>query len=448
MTLKRALVVDDSKSARFALKKQLERYQLSVELAETGEEALEFLKTQMVDVVFMDHVMPGMNGLEAVKAIKSNPRTATIPVMMYTSKGGEVYVSQARALGAVDLLPKQVEPGVLFGMLLKLGLVRDRRATSRDASASEHVESSGDDADGEDKGQPVGIAMSSLLTRIIEDQHSTLRSDILASHRSFAKQVATEVYEQQMADQPEMPDEPPARTVFAGWPMLTGALAVALLFVVAMLLQVRTERDVVRGDLTGMATTVERERLSSIALAEELTSDVSDQRLRAESSVRELLGTLAWSMNQSGSVPFGERHFNDARTEQIRGLFWRLSNAGFQGTVRVESHLGEFCLASDSTGVYALADPDLPFATCPFVGHPLDESGLLSDRQTPGFETFVTESPLVNGSGIELEIVVRQRLESAPRVPYPIEPQSVGEWNQIAAQNNRVEFLLLSEPMP
>lgn len=313
MTLKRALVVDDSKSARFALKKQLERYQLSVELADSGEEALEFLKTHMVDVVFMDHVMPGMNGLEAVKAIKSNPRTATIPVMMYTSKGGEVYVSQARALGAVDLLPKQVEPGVLFGMLLKLGLVRDRRKKPRDEDTPESELAAGEAGNGEDKEeQPVGIAMSSLLTRIIEDQHSTLRSDILASHRSFAKQVASELYEQQMADQPDVPDEPLPRTVFAGWPMLTGALAVALLFVVAMLLQVRAERDLVRSDLTGLATTVERERLSSVALAEELTSDVSEQRLRAESSVRELLGTLAWSMNQSGSVPYGERPFNDA----------------------------------------------------------------------------------------------------------------------------------------
>lgn len=127
---------------------------------------------------------------------------------------------------------------------------------------------------------------------------------------------------------------------------------------------------------------------------------------------------------------------------------WRLSNAGFQGTVRVEAHLGEFCLTTDSTGVYSLADPDLPFATCPFVGHPLDESGLLSDRQTPGFEIFVAESPLVNGSGIELDLVVRQRLDSTPRVPYPMEPQSVGEWNQIAEQNNRVEFLLLNNQLP
>jgi len=41
--------------------------------------------------------MPGMDGFEAVSAIKNNPHTATIPIMMYTSQEGELYVGQARA---------------------------------------------------------------------------------------------------------------------------------------------------------------------------------------------------------------------------------------------------------------------------------------------------------------------------------------------------------------
>ncbi len=137
MSLKRALVVDDSKVARVTLQKQLQEYDLQVELAESGEAAIELLKTRMVDVIFMDHIMPGMDGLEAVALIKSNPLTATIPVMMYTSKEGEVYVSEARALGAVGVLPKQVQPGVLFGMLTRLGLVRDRRRVAREDAESE-----------------------------------------------------------------------------------------------------------------------------------------------------------------------------------------------------------------------------------------------------------------------------------------------------------------------
>ena len=131
MAQKRALVVDDSRAARVALQRMLERYDLQVDFAESGEAAIEFLRNQVVDVIFMDHSMPGMDGFEAVSLIKADPRTALVPVMMYTAKEGEVYVGQARALGAVGVLPKDVQPGVLFEMLLKLGLVKDRRSAAR-----------------------------------------------------------------------------------------------------------------------------------------------------------------------------------------------------------------------------------------------------------------------------------------------------------------------------
>jgi len=106
MTSKRALIVDDSRSARVILSRMLEAYDLQVDTSESAEQALEYLRQSRPDVIFMDHLMPGMDGFQAIQAIKSNPETATIPVMMYTSQEGELYVSQARALGAVGVLPK------------------------------------------------------------------------------------------------------------------------------------------------------------------------------------------------------------------------------------------------------------------------------------------------------------------------------------------------------
>ncbi len=135
MTAKRALVVDDSRSARISLQKLLQKYGIGVDFAESGEDALDYLKHHVVDAIFMDHTMPGMDGLETVVAIKSNPRTATIPVMMYTANEGEVYVGQARALGALGVLPKQVQPGVLEGMLERLGLLQPASAAERHAPA-------------------------------------------------------------------------------------------------------------------------------------------------------------------------------------------------------------------------------------------------------------------------------------------------------------------------
>ena len=129
MSGKRALIVDDSKSARLFLSRILEKYELEVDSAESAEQAIEYLAHHRPDVIFMDHLMPGMDGLQAVQAIKNNPRTATIPIMMYTSQEGELYLGQARALGAVGVLPKQIKQADVSKVLYQLHLVPDRRTS-------------------------------------------------------------------------------------------------------------------------------------------------------------------------------------------------------------------------------------------------------------------------------------------------------------------------------
>ncbi len=120
---KRALVVDDSKSARLILRRMLEKYLFDVDTAASGEEALDYLLHQRPDVIFMDHMMPGMDGFQAVREIKRDPTTATIPVMMYTSKEGDVYLGEARALGAMGVLPKEVKQVDVHNVLEKLNLL-------------------------------------------------------------------------------------------------------------------------------------------------------------------------------------------------------------------------------------------------------------------------------------------------------------------------------------
>ena len=131
-TGKRALIVDDSRSARVILSRMLEQHGMTVDTAESAEQALEYLQRTRPDVIFMDHLMPGMDGFQAVQAIKADPLTATIPLMMYTSQEGELYVSQARALGAVGVLPKTVRPVDVSRILYQLHLLPDRR-TQRSA---------------------------------------------------------------------------------------------------------------------------------------------------------------------------------------------------------------------------------------------------------------------------------------------------------------------------
>jgi len=118
--LNHALLVDDSKSARFALRKLLERNGLRVDIAENAEQALGYLNDNRPDVIFMDHFMPGMDGFEAVKILKNQPGTASIPVVMCTSKDGDAYMAEAQAIGAVDILSKPATPGSLEIVLDKL----------------------------------------------------------------------------------------------------------------------------------------------------------------------------------------------------------------------------------------------------------------------------------------------------------------------------------------
>jgi CheY-like chemotaxis protein len=127
MSSKRALVVDDSKSARAFLSRILERHEITVDAAESAEAAIDYLTRNRPDVIFMDHMMPGMDGFQAVQSIKNNPRTSAIPILMYTSQEGDLYRGQARALGAEGVLPKQIKQADVTKMLYQLRLVSDRR---------------------------------------------------------------------------------------------------------------------------------------------------------------------------------------------------------------------------------------------------------------------------------------------------------------------------------
>lgn len=120
MAVKHALLVDDSRSARFALGKLLEKNDIQVDMAESGEEALNYLNQQLPDVVFMDHMMPGMNGLETAQAIRSNPATQQIPIVMCTSNDEEKYMQEALGQSIAGILPKPATQAQLQTVLQRL----------------------------------------------------------------------------------------------------------------------------------------------------------------------------------------------------------------------------------------------------------------------------------------------------------------------------------------
>jgi CheY-like chemotaxis protein len=125
MLARNALLVDDSKSARFVLGKLLQQHDFNVEMAASAEDALEFLSTHRPDAIFMDHLMKGMDGLVATSVIKKNPATAHIPVVMCTSNDGEAYLAEARSHGALGTLVKPPSDDKLEEILIAINKAID-----------------------------------------------------------------------------------------------------------------------------------------------------------------------------------------------------------------------------------------------------------------------------------------------------------------------------------
>jgi len=121
MAVKTALVIDDSKSARIMLSRLVKKNDIEVNMVESGEDAITYLETaNLPDVIFMDHMMPGMDGLETTKLISANPATQHIPILMYTSKEGEEYEAELKAAGAYGMLGKPAKPDRLKNLIAEL----------------------------------------------------------------------------------------------------------------------------------------------------------------------------------------------------------------------------------------------------------------------------------------------------------------------------------------
>ena len=97
------LIVDDDPVIRNLLNQILEGFQESgVRLltAENGEAAMESIKREKPDIIFLDVMMPKMNGFEVCDMVKRDPETKDIFIIMLTAKGQEIDKQKANALGS------------------------------------------------------------------------------------------------------------------------------------------------------------------------------------------------------------------------------------------------------------------------------------------------------------------------------------------------------------
>ncbi|HEY4210122.1 MAG TPA: response regulator [Steroidobacteraceae bacterium] len=499
MGAKRALIVDDSRSARLFLARMLEKYEIDVDSAESAEAAIEYLGSHRPDVIFMDHLMPGMDGFQAVQAIKNNPRTATIPIMMYTSQEGELYLGQARALGAVGVLPKQIKPTDVSKVLYQLHLVADRRTaeqTSFRPVAVPQSEVSIEEEAAAPSSNPTVVVPKALTDSALREHFAELRRALVAGIDTQTDRITAEVRAILLEALPPQASEydaaPRGRSPWP-WAAACAALVVALCST-ALWWHDSNLLSAMAKDLNEVRTEVAQRAASSAAasaaVAEALPSAVQSADGTVEATAASLstgpggpaqagpngagpnglgLGAVqgAAASGAAGpltaaagpqaprrsalqadgkplvlNVPYGSDAFGGVRLEAVRQVLDRLARQAATGVVDVKTFPGRFCLMGNSTDGYSVAPDETPYSKCDIVGNPADEA------LSPGQRTPVAFANLVgtvrNSTHGGLDVQVAQGDASVTATPYP--PASAeltaGEWNRAAAANNRIEIRL------
>ena len=463
MGQKRALVVDDSKSARVILSRMLEKYDIDVDMAESAEQAIEYLRHDRPDAIFMDHLMPGMDGLQAVQAIKSNPQTAMIPIMMYTSQEGELYVGQARALGAMGVLPKQVRPVDVSKVLYELHLLPDRRDLTEPALVPVEIgaEPGGDKtplaASTPSQAAPATQDWGRRIEAAVKQQSVDLRRFVVASLDSLAARFESDlrnavpapaVPAPVAATVAELPQAPPR----SAWPWIWATAAVCLLAGLSTFLWMSTRDDLAKAhaELAELKAADAELKQTGDRLADsvkDLTAAVAATAAGGAGSVQASSPPGAGAgLPRAEQVPYGELPFDRGRLDVLRDVLAKLEAQNFRGVLKVTSLPGMFCLAGNASDGFAPAAASLPASKCDLVGNPFEESLSGQQRQSIAFANLVAGVRQRTAGAIT--VAVENSASPRAATPYPARTDALtaGEWNRAAAANNRVEYAAESAP--
>ncbi|HEU4624878.1 MAG TPA: response regulator [Steroidobacteraceae bacterium] len=461
MGAKRALIVDDSKSARVFLARILEKYEIDVDNAENAEAAIEYLGTHRPDVIFMDHMMPGMDGFQAVQAIKNNPRTATIPILMYTSQEGELYLGQARALGAVGVLPKQIKPADVSKVLYQLHLVADRRTTEQSSFKQVNLEAVDNSAPG---AAPPGS--KPLTDTALREQFAELRRALVASIDTQSERITSDV---RMLLQDAMPNFAPPRVPEsrAPWMLASLALLVALASAGLWWHEARLRQDLVAQLADLQRATIAATQASAAAAAnaepravaavddatDHGTAELTPEGAAPMAANRVLpAGTSGFTRTSTGPledhktlvlpVPYGDDALAGPRLETIRQMMKRLAARDVRGVVEVRTFPGRFCLVGNATEGFSVAPDELPYSRCNAIANPHEDALQPAQRESLAFANLAGEFRHETRGALDLQLSPGDATNVVAAYPSISSSLTAGEWNRAAAANNRIEVRL------
>ncbi|MEW8291027.1 MAG: response regulator [Candidatus Thiodiazotropha endolucinida] len=197
---KQAFLVDDSKSARIVLSRMLKKSGFDgVEMAVSGEEALERLKESTPDAIFVDFLMDGMDGLETITEIKKDPRFSHTPVVMCTANEGDEYVQAAVEHGALGILAKPPTDESLGVIIDLIEQHQQEVAATSETAPDQAVEAEGA-AEAVEPAAEVVVMQSGLSD---EDVRRIANEVALQAAEKTARQAAEDAIAETLADRIE-----------------------------------------------------------------------------------------------------------------------------------------------------------------------------------------------------------------------------------------------------
>ncbi|WNO09670.1 response regulator [Teredinibacter sp. KSP-S5-2] len=485
MTTRRALIVDDSKTAQVRLKKMLSRFGLEVDIAFSAEEALGMLSYRNPAVIFMDHHMEGMDGFEALKIIKANPNTAMIPVIMYTAQKGDVYVGQARALGALDILSKEIfKPSNLERVLRTLSLVNGDEDESEDPQVTaeekakvepavaveevaEAIQSSVEmkaesdtqeipsikDETIEIRSRSGGLDREGLyqvqaqIARLFEIHIADVRSQITQNTKYTVKQLSEEI--DKAFNKEVTVDDVPLSVVKAeadAERSRIGLVSNSLLLLILLGLGImafqqwnlETEIQNIDKKYEALANTKTMESDLVNVIAENVFRSQQEQELLNDGKFP-LLDTLSWALSNSITFGYNEIPLGETQTRTVATLVAQLYRAQFRGVITLNVNYGNWCLERTPQGGYALAEPNMPVSECVFYEDIFNETAP-SDYLSVSFVNLEqTAEPIVRGE-IELEVLPLGFESQVKEYPRDKTSATAEEWNKAAQMNSRISL--------
>ncbi len=451
MTSTRALIVDDSRTAQHRLKRLLTRYKLEVDTAISAEEALGYLSYKIPSVIFMDHHMEGMDGLAALKILKANPSTATIPVIMYTSQDNsdDVYAGQAHALGALDTLSKDLmKPARVEEVLAKLNILPGEEIQQPTPTKDDSTSIKPSPTTPRENDSRIGAnAFKAQIARLFELHIADVRTQISENTKFVVRRLAAEIKhsakksaqgEEQstiaLNDEEREKEGKNNRTITG----ILGLILFALAIIAFQLFQNQQQSAKLKDDVNQLANLNHQSNLLLDDIV--ITAKAAEEALNKLDS-RVLLNTISWAMSIDMHFPYGEEPLNEKRIINLQNLTFRLADAQFNGFIELNIQLGDYCLTQVDGGEWEIPPADTPIDKCTFMKDRKLDLSAESYTSVSYMQFEQSAAPIVNGT---IEYLINLSAFENSRYPYPdLRPSlTAGEWNAIAKQNQQIILIM------